>query len=187
MELINFWKFWLEGVLLPIVGAFGVTGKTRQSSSHLYVSDETEQLTTLTCVRAGNLITATILLRSQLGLTLAFTQLLTALLLSDSVCILMTFALFSLPKFLTMSPYIIPVSLPFAQVFLTFSILMTLTLSVERYLVVSSPNHKVTQSSSLERGAKYHVNVVEMLLRRHSKLFPDRHLMLDVRHLLCIL
>ena len=26
VELINFWKFWLEGVLLPIVGIFGVTG-----------------------------------------------------------------------------------------------------------------------------------------------------------------
>ena len=65
---------------------------------------------------AGNVITAGILVRSQLGLTLAFTQLLTALLISDSVTILMTFALFSLPKMMAVSPYIIPVSLPFAQV-----------------------------------------------------------------------
>ena len=71
------------------------------------------------------------------------TQLLTALLVSDSVCILMTFSLFSLPKMFPVSPYIIPVSLPVAQVFLTFSIFMTLTLSLERYLVVSNPHHKV--------------------------------------------
>lgn len=70
-------------------------------------------------------------------------QLLTALLVSDSVCILMTFTLFSLPKMMPVSPYIIPVSLPVAQVFLTFSIFMTLTLSLERYLVVSNPHHKV--------------------------------------------
>ena len=41
---------------------------------------------------------------------------LTALLASDSVCILMTFTLFSLPKMVSVSPYIIPVSLPVAQV-----------------------------------------------------------------------
>ena len=41
---------------------------------------------------------------------------LTALLVSDSVCILMTFSLFSLPKLVSVSPYIIPVSLPVAQV-----------------------------------------------------------------------
>ena len=27
-ENVQFWKFWLEGVLLPIVGAFGVAGET---------------------------------------------------------------------------------------------------------------------------------------------------------------
>ena len=48
-------------------------------------------------------------------------QLLTALLVSDSVCILMTFSLFSLPKMFSVSPYIIPVSLPVAQVRLIHS------------------------------------------------------------------
>ena len=26
-DLVIFWKFWLEGVLLPIVGTFGVAGR----------------------------------------------------------------------------------------------------------------------------------------------------------------
>ena len=42
------------------------------------------------------------------------------------------------------SPYVLPVSLPIAQVFLTFSIFMTISLSLERYLVVSKPQHMVS-------------------------------------------
>ena len=46
----------------------------------------------------GNIVTARILLKSQLGLSTSFTHLLTSLLVSDSFCILMTFVIFSLPK-----------------------------------------------------------------------------------------
>ena len=50
-------------------------------------------------VVAGNIATARFLLRSQLDLSLSFTQLLTALLISDSLCILLTFVVFTAPKF----------------------------------------------------------------------------------------
>ena len=50
-------------------------------------------------VGAGNIATARFLLRSQLDLSLSFTQLLTALLISDSLCILLTFVVFTAPKF----------------------------------------------------------------------------------------
>ena len=43
-------------------------------------------------------MTARILLQNKLELSVSFTQLLTALLLSDSVTIVITFIVFSLPK-----------------------------------------------------------------------------------------
>ena len=46
----------------------------------------------------GNILTARILLQNKLELSVSFTQLLTALLMSDSVTIVITFIVFSLPK-----------------------------------------------------------------------------------------
>ena len=57
-------------------------------------------------VVAGNIATARFLLRSQLDLSLSFTQLLTALLISDSLCILLTFVVFTAPKFAMVYRYV---------------------------------------------------------------------------------
>lgn len=68
---------------------------------------------------------------------------LAALLLSDSICIIVTFLLFSLPHLTTVSPYMIPIALPIAQVALTMSVYMIITLSVERYVAVTKPHLQV--------------------------------------------
>ena len=93
----------------------------------------------------GNLVTLLILLTSKLDLSLSFRQLLTGLLLSDSTCIIMTVILFSLPYLTTVSPYLVPISLPIAQVALTMSVYMTIALSLERFLVVSKPQNQSSQ------------------------------------------
>ena len=44
------------------------------------------------------------------------------------------------------SPYLLPIILPLAQVSLTCSIFMTMSLSMERFLVVSNIQHQVRQN-----------------------------------------
>ena len=55
----------------------------------------------------------------------------------------MAFILFSLPHLTVVSPYMVPISLPIAQVALTMSVYMIIVLSLERYLVVSRPQKQV--------------------------------------------
>ena len=88
-------------------------------------------------------MTLSILLTAELDLSHSFCQMLRALLLSDTICIIMTFILFSLPHLTVVSPYMVPISLPIAQVALTMSVYMIIVLSLERYLVVSRPQKQV--------------------------------------------
>ena len=50
--------------------------------------------------------------------------------------------------FIQVSPHVLPIILPLAQVSLTCSIFMTMSLSMERFLVVSNPQHKVSNRIS---------------------------------------
>ena len=100
------------------------------------------------CLPSGNFVTLSILLTTELDLSHSFCQMLVALLLSDSICIIMTFMLFSLPYITTVSPYLVPISLPIAQVALTMSVYMIIVLSLERFLVVSRP-HKQVRTNQL--------------------------------------
>ena len=101
------------------------------------------------CLPSGNFVTLSILLTTELGLSHSFCQMLVALLLSDSICIIMTFMLFSLPYITTVSPYVVPISLPIAQVALTMSVYMIIVLSLERFLVVSRPQKQVRTNQLL--------------------------------------
>ena len=60
----------------------------------------------LPTLNQGNILTARILLQNKLELSVSFTQLLTALLLSDSVTIVITFVVFSLPKIMQVIGYL---------------------------------------------------------------------------------
>ena len=60
----------------------------------------------LPTLNQGNILTARILLQNKLDLSVSFTQLLTALLLSDSVTIVITFVVFSLPKIMQVIGYL---------------------------------------------------------------------------------
>ena len=100
-------------------------------------------LTVCVFTPSGNFITLSILLTTELGLSHSFCQMLVALLFSDSICIIMTFMLFSLPHLTTVSPYVVPICLPIAQVALTMSVYMIIVLSLERFLVVSRPQYQV--------------------------------------------
>ena len=62
----------------------------------------------------------------------------------------MTVILFSLPYLTTVSPYLVPISLPIAQVALTMSVYMTTALSLERFLVVSKPQNQVSHNTILQ-------------------------------------
>ena len=95
----------------------------------------------------GNLVTLVILVTTELDLSNCFSQMLTALLLSDTICIIMAFLLFSLPHLTTVSPYLVPIALPIAQVALTMSVYMIIVLSLERFLVVTRPQKQVMVSN----------------------------------------
>ena len=88
-------------------------------------------------------MTLFILITAELDLSHSFCQMLIALLLSDSICIIMAVILFSLPYIPIYTPYMVPVSLPIAQVALTMSVYMIIALSLERFLVVSRPQKQV--------------------------------------------
>ena len=102
------WKFLLEGVALPIVGVFGVTGLSPRSL-----------IENLYCFK-GNVLTARILLQKKLELSISFTQLLTALLFSDCVTILVTFVVFSLPKLVQVIKYSTQTLVPKERRFFVF-------------------------------------------------------------------
>ena len=87
------WKFILEGIALPLVGFFGFTGLSFVEVSVSLTFNE------------GNILTARILLQNKLELSVSFTQLLTALLFSDSVTIVITFIVFSLPNIIQVIRY----------------------------------------------------------------------------------
>ena len=91
----------------------------------------------------GNLVTLLILFTSELDLSNSFSQMLTALLLSDSICIIMSLLLFSLPYLIALSPYMVPILLPIAQVALTMSVYMIIALSFERFFTVTKPHRQV--------------------------------------------
>ena len=88
------WKFILEGIALPLVGFFGVTGLSLVEVFS-FIDNKIE----------GNILTARILLQNKLELSVSFTQLLTALLFSDSVTIVITFIVFSLPNIIQVIRY----------------------------------------------------------------------------------
>ena len=91
-------------------------------------------------------MTIFILICKELDLSPFFCQLLSALLMSDSSTIISTFLLFSLPQLLQVSPHIFPVCLPLAQVSLTLSVFLIMSLSADRLrlLMISSPLQRVT-------------------------------------------
>ena len=101
---------------------------------------------------SGNLVTLLILVTTELDLSNSFSQMLTALLLSDTICIIMAFLLFSLPHLTTVSPYLVPIALPIAQVALTMSVYMIIVLSLERFLVVTRPQKQVRMTNCSTNG-----------------------------------
>ena len=81
----------------------------------------------------------------------------------------MAFILFSLPHLTVVSPYMVPISLPIAQVALTMSVYMIIVLSLERYLVVSRPQKQVRISP--EYKLLHLVHFVTFLINHSYHIF----------------
>ena len=82
----TFLKWWLEGVLLPCVGAIGIIG---------IINISVEKYSFFYLV--GNVISLYIILWTELGFKNPFRQLISILIIYDTICILCIIATFSGP------------------------------------------------------------------------------------------
>ena len=91
-----------------------------------------------------------ILRQQDLELKPIFRNMLSLLLLSDTICIILTNMMFAMPVLSTTYalytfPHMIPTLLPITQIFLTISIYTTIGVAVERFVSISThtPQNRV--------------------------------------------